>query len=140
MSAERDLKDQVLEARDGMVAISRWIDESEANRDRPQLEALLLRFLKIGEENGEMIAEIIGWTGQNPRKGVTSDLDRVLKETLDTAATALMAIESATGNQGKALPMLFDHIGTVFHRMQADPSYDLEIASDVKIDKALEAL
>lgn len=119
MSAARDLADAAVPTQQAMAEISRWIDESPANKGRAPLEALLLRALKIGEENGEMVANIIGWTGQNPRKGVTATLDEVIDEALDIAATALMFVESATGNRGAALPMYFDKIIMVRERMTA---------------------
>lgn len=89
------------------------------------------------EELGETVSEIIGMTGQNPRKGVTSDLEHVLKEGNDTALTILGANESATGNKGLALASFFEHVGVVHARMMQAPSTDT-VASTVKIDKFLE--
>lgn len=134
-----DFQDGMIDAQDSLTAISRWIDESPANVARPAVEATLLRFMKIGEEYGEMVAEIIGMTGQNPRKGVTSDLDKVIDEALDVALTALAAVEHATGNQCLAFGLLFNKIAKVDDRRLGLPSADA-VASDVQIDKALEAL
>jgi hypothetical protein len=137
MSADRDLKDDLLDARDGLVAISRWLDEAPVNAARTPLERMLLRTIKLAEENGEMVAEIIGLTGQNPRKGVTSDVDKVIAEALDTVVTGLGIVEHLTDNEGRAFGLLFEKLAKVHARMLALPSAD-EISSDVKIDKFLD--
>lgn len=127
------------DAQNRLQRLSAWLDESPANSGRAPLERLLLRFLKVAEENGEMVAEIIGMTGQNPRKGVTSDITKVIEEALDVAITALGAVEHATGNRGEAFALLFDKIAKVDARRQGLPSADA-VSSDVKIDKALDGL
>jgi len=137
MSATRDLQDDLLEAQQAIVAISVWLDDYPPNKAKDPLAAFLLRFMKVFEEAGEMVGEIIGMTGQNPRKGVTSDLEKVLDEACDVIITMLGAIETATQNQGEAFPRLFEKIEKVHDRMQALPSAD-EIPSDVKIDKFLD--
>ena len=48
---------------------------------------------KLAEEMGEAIADLVGFTGQNPRKGVTSSQDEMLIELADCALTALYAIQ-----------------------------------------------
>lgn len=131
---DEDRKD---DAQDHLTAVSRWIDEHNAHRT--PLEQLLLRMVKIPEEKGEMASEVIGMTGQNPRKGITSDIDKVIDEALDWAVTALGIVEHATGNQCLAFDLLFKKLEKIDARRQAAPSAD-EIPSDVKIDKALEKL
>jgi hypothetical protein len=118
-----------------LTMLSEWIDEHNAHRT--SLEQLLLRIVKIHEEKGEMAGEIIGMTGQNPRKGVTSDIDKVIDEALDWAVTALGIVEHATGNQTLAFGLLFEKLAKISARMEAAPSAD-EISSDVKIDKFLD--
>jgi NTP pyrophosphatase (non-canonical NTP hydrolase) len=87
-----------------LTALSLWIDESNAGRDR---EAVLWgRVSKIGEEFGEVIQALIGATGQNPRKGQTHTLADVCEELLDVAVTALAAHEHITEHQGLAIEML----------------------------------
>lgn len=139
MSADRDLKDDALEFRDHTTAISRWLDEAPVNAARTSLESTLLRAIKVYEEAGELAGEIIGMTGQNPRKGVTSDIDKVIGESLDGALSLIGFVEHLTGNQGRALGLLFEKQAKVHARMLGAPSAD-EIPSDVKIDKALEDL
>jgi hypothetical protein len=120
-----------------LVEISAWIDEhNEAETDTARL---LGRVIKAGKENGEMVAEVIGMIGQNPRKGVTSDAAHVEKEAFDLALTALGIVEHLRGNDGAALAGLCEHIEFVHGRMLGAPSTDA-VASDVKIDKALESL
>lgn len=111
MSGIRDLQDELPDAQGRLTDLSVWIDEG--NAEKPQREQTILRFLKIGEENGECMAEIIGWTGQNPRKGVTASLLDVMDEALDVAVTALGAVEHATGNNGEAFRLLFEKIAKV---------------------------
>ena len=70
--------------------ITDWLDAEhgcDLNRDA-------LRIMKVGEEFGEAIQAWIGYTGQNPRKGVTHSLADVRDELADVAITALVAIES----------------------------------------------
>jgi len=55
------------------------------------------RVAKIGEEAGEAIAQLILWTGQNPRKGQDPEaFTRLLDELADTAMTAIYAIQHFT--------------------------------------------
>jgi len=61
------------------------------------------RVCKVSEESGEVVAALIGVTGQNPRKGVTHTWDDVEEELYDVALTALAAIEHLRGNNGTAL-------------------------------------
>jgi hypothetical protein len=119
MSFDRALEDQAMDACEQVAEISRWIDCSPANLQRTEQEAFLLRSIKIFEEGGEMVAAIIGMTGQNPRKGVTHTFDDVIDEALDTALTALAFVESATGNVGESLPRLFAKVEKVHARMLA---------------------
>jgi hypothetical protein len=103
-------------AADKIAALSRWIDEAPANAARDPEAALWARVAKVGEEFGEAIQALIGVTGQNPRKGVTHTMDDVVAELLDTALTAVCAVEHITGNHGHALAELSMKIDAVYHR------------------------
>jgi hypothetical protein len=80
------------------------------------------RVAKVAEESGEAMSALIGFTGQNPRKGYSNTAEDVVKELLDVALTALCAIEhirdellllgAATTEQ-----MLADHITRVHNRL-----------------------
>lgn len=55
------------------------------------------RVSKVIEELGEAIAELISWTGQNPRKPQDSEaLGKLLAELADVSATAILAIQHFT--------------------------------------------
>ena len=54
------------------------------------------RLSKIAEELGEALQAFIGITGQNPRKGVYGSLDDVDNELVDTALTAILALQHFT--------------------------------------------
>lgn len=77
--------------------IDEWLDNGVASH-YPPLAQDWARVAKCTEESGEAIAELISWTGQNPRKG-DPDLEafpRMLKELADTALTAILAIQHFT--------------------------------------------
>jgi hypothetical protein len=73
-------------------AISHWIDTAPQNLARTPEELRWGRIAKIAEEAGEVVAAMIGATGQNPRKGVTGGMRDVERELLDVALTALAAV------------------------------------------------
>jgi hypothetical protein len=67
------------------------------------------RVSKVNEELGEAVNELIGITGQNPRKGFYGSHDNLIKELLDTCTTALYAVEHFT-KTGDTMSRLEDHI------------------------------
>lgn len=89
---------------DTLVALSKWLDAH--NADKPEALQMWERCGKVGEEAGEVVAALIGYMGQNPRKGVTHTKGDIIGELLDTAVTALGAVEHLTGNQGQAMHRL----------------------------------
>lgn len=101
-----------------LAALSDWIDTSPANAARDREAATWGRLAKITEEAGEVIAAFIGATEQNPRKGRTHDGTDVIKELLDVALTALCAVEHMTGNSGRSMGELSDHIRSVAGRAE----------------------
>lgn len=69
---------------------------SEKYQDQP-LAQDWARVAKVTEESGEAIAELISFTGQNPRKPQDSEAyERLLMELADTAMTAVYAIQHFT--------------------------------------------
>lgn len=102
-----------------LVNVSVWVDEANTDRDPEALS--WHRVTKIAEETGEVIEAMIGWTGGNPRKGVSHTIHDVIKESLDTAMAALGAVEHLTGNQGDALDMLDTHILAIAKRAGVGP-------------------
>src|SRR5690242_13592954 len=79
-----------------LLNLSVWLDDY--NGTKPRSTQLWERVGKVGEENGEVIAAMIGWGGQNPRKGHTHGSNDVEKELFDVAITALGAIISIHDN------------------------------------------
>ena len=71
-------------------------DVSEHYQEQP-LAQHWARVAKVQEELGEAIAELILWTGQNPRKSQDdSARRRLLLELADTAMTGIYAIQHFT--------------------------------------------
>lgn len=73
------------------VGVARdWLDAANGTgRDE-----LTMRLFKLVEEVGEVAAAWVGATGQNPRKGVTHQVEDVGAELGDVVMTALVAIAS----------------------------------------------
>jgi NTP pyrophosphatase (non-canonical NTP hydrolase) len=94
-----------------LVALSQWIDRN--NDHKPLQQQDWERTAKVCEEAGEVIAAMIGVTGQNPRKGVTHTVHDVIEELLDVVVTGLGAIEHLTGHSGVSLDLLDDKIHRV---------------------------
>lgn len=109
----------VLELAGTKVArLSAWVDR--ANRDRG--EALTWhRVAKCAEEAGEALSELLGMTGQNPRKGVYSDVGKLQEELLDVAVAALGAVEHLHGNTGVSMELLVSKIDRVHARAGLEP-------------------
>ncbi len=80
--------------REALDSLVKWLDESNL----VTREEIGLRVLKVCEESGEAAKAWIGFTGQNPRKGITHTKDEVIAELLDTALTALLAAQSVKGD------------------------------------------
>lgn len=59
-----------------------------------------MRLLKVTEEAGEAAQAYIGFTGQNPRKGITHDRGDVADELCDVIVTAMVALHSFTEMPG----------------------------------------
>ncbi|MFH8257740.1 MazG-like family protein [Streptomyces roseolus] len=99
--------------------VSAWIDQAPCNAGRNPEALLWGRVTKVGEEAGEVIAALVGATGQNPRKGQTHTLADVERELLDTAMTALAAVahlHARDPEPADVLALLDDHVLTVARR------------------------
>lgn len=101
-----------------LAALSEWIDRHNAHK--PEQQQLWERTAKVGEEFGEVVAEMILLTNQNPRKPAPDDehevRNRVIDELLDVAVTALGAVEHMIDNTGSSLAMLRFKIHLVHER------------------------
>lgn len=71
-------------------AMTEWLDEHNGFG----LNELTLRALKVTEEAGEAAAALIGYFGQNPRKGQRHTPTEVAEELADVVMAALVAIAS----------------------------------------------
>ena len=77
--------------------VDRWLDSEVAPGYQAQpLAQDWARVAKAAEEVGEAIDALIGFTGQNPRKGTYGSLDDLLKELGDVAVTGMFAIQHFT--------------------------------------------
>jgi phosphoribosyl-ATP pyrophosphohydrolase len=65
---------------------------------------------KVAEEAGEAIQAWGGFVGQNPRKGITNDVDKVIAELADTLVTAAVAIARLGGHPAMVVQ---EHIATM---------------------------
>lgn len=96
------------------AALARCIERLDAHLDRDVADTYQgqplaqdwARVAKVVEEAGEAVAELIGMTGQNPRKGVTSTLDDLLGELADVTLTGLYAIQHFTKDSDATLDLL----------------------------------
>lgn len=122
-----------------LTEISTWIDDHNTTDGTAAEEAehrLWGRTIKVGEEiaeasaaglpdagtallavlNGRLVESVIGYTGQNPRKGVTHTGADIDKELFDVALTALAARESRNGNDGTTLTAFAAHVEMLHRR------------------------
>lgn len=75
------------------VEVDRWLDTQVPHSYAVNMLAQdWARIAKVQEEAGEVVAAFIGATGQNPRKGITHDMNDVISELGDVAFTAILAI------------------------------------------------
>jgi hypothetical protein len=116
-----------------LARLSEWIDNSNKHRDA---EAVTWgRLAKIMEEGGEVIAAYIGYTGQNPRKGVTHSKEDVMDELLDVAVTALGAWEHLDGNEGNSGDALLVKLDSILNRANigAEPGHMMRAYGQEKL-------
>lgn len=80
--------------------IDEWLDENVSDIYKQQpLAQDWARLCKTGEELGEAIAELILYTGQNPRKGEHPEsYNKMLKEAAQMAFTGILGIQHFTKN------------------------------------------
>jgi hypothetical protein len=79
--------------------LDEWLDADTHPDYRAQpLAQDLARVAKAAEEAGEAISAFIGWTGQNPRKGVSDTRSHMLEEMVDGMLTFILGIQHFTKN------------------------------------------
>lgn len=94
--------------------VDEWLDRAVAPAYRHQpLAQDWARVGKVIEELGESIGALIGYTGQNPRKGITHERDDLLNELADTALTAVFAIQHFTKNTATTRAIIRDKLAAI---------------------------
>ena len=90
-----------IEVTEAIRRLDVWLDAevAESYRNQP-LAQDWARVGKVIEELGEAITDLIGYTGQNPRKGVTSTQEAMFDELADTIITGYLAIQHFTKDAG----------------------------------------
>src|SRR5215472_15033248 len=99
-------------------AVDTWLDDgcSQAYKDQP-LAQDWARTAKADEEQGEVIAELILATGQNPRKPQDpAARDRLLAELADRAVTSVFAIQHFTKDARQTLVIFLEAMGKAARR------------------------
>lgn len=91
---------EVLAEADPWPVIDRLVAWLDQNNGRSHNE-ITLRLLKISEEAGEVAQAWIGYTGQNPRKGVTHSAGDVADELCDVIVTAMVALGCVTDHPAR---------------------------------------
>ena len=86
-----------------------WLDSEVAPGYQAQpLAQDWARVTKAGEEVGEAIDALIGFTGQNPRKGTYGSREDLLKELGDIAVTGMFAIQHFTKSADETASVLMN--------------------------------
>ena len=85
---------------------------------------LYARTAKLMEECGEVMEAVIGYTGDNPRKGVYATTHDITSELCDVVLTALCALHSITGDQSMVAGKVNQRIAFVYDRMFSERNTD----------------
>lgn len=109
--------------------LSAWIDNSYPEEMIGTELHARRRIDKLMEEVGEVGQALGGWSGENPRKGITHTRDDVLDELLDVAITALGAYSALTRHEGDVLYALDLKLDFVLDRagLVPEPIVDAEL-------------
>jgi len=75
------------------------------------------RTAKLAEEVGEVMQAVIGWTGDNPRKGISHTDADIVNELCDVILTAMCALHSAVGDERAEAELINTHIAIVYGRL-----------------------
>lgn len=78
-----------------------------------------MQMLKLAEEYGEAVSAWIGYTGQNPRKGVTHSLDDVLDELADVAIAAMVGIQRLGADSAAVIGVKIAQMQGRYDRVEA---------------------
>lgn len=89
--------------------LDEWLDAnvSQVYKDQP-LAQDWARVSKVIEELGEAIQCLIGWSGQNPRKGIYSSHHDMVNELCDVIITGVLAVQHFTKDEPTTYKYLHD--------------------------------
>lgn len=73
---------------------------------------------KVGNEYGELLEAMEGYTGENPRKGVYATRADIINELLDCASAALCAVEFMSDDQGQSINRLIQRVTMQLKRLR----------------------
>lgn len=82
---------------DPLARIAELAEALDAHNGRGDVE-MSQQVLKIVEETGEAASAWLGYTGQNPRKGITHTRAELFAELADVATAALVTIARLGGD------------------------------------------
>ena len=106
------------ELHDDLNRLDQWLDYETTPEYRIQPLAQGWGAIgKIAEELGETVQAFIGATGQNPRKGITHDIDDVLEELADVVFSALCAMQHLTKDADQVDQILTDKLTRLLERI-----------------------
>jgi hypothetical protein len=103
---------EIWEVWEDIESLTQWLNDSNGFNDHE----MTLRIMKIGEEFGEVVNAHIGAIGQNPRKGFYATQQDVIKELCDVIVTAMVAMNSMTGDATISRGMLAAHMTHLIRR------------------------
>jgi NTP pyrophosphatase (non-canonical NTP hydrolase) len=83
-----------------------WLDRLNGASE----QETALRLMKLTEETGEVAQAYIGYTGQNPRKGITHTRHDVADELCDVIVTAMVALHRFAEDPAKHFAGKIQHI------------------------------
>lgn len=102
---------------ENVAVIDKWIDDGTSIAFKAdEVLALFGRVAKVSEECGEVMQALIGYTGQNPRKGISHTMDDIRKELADVILTALCAIHHTTKDSEHTMAIVLAKIAYVMER------------------------
>jgi NTP pyrophosphatase (non-canonical NTP hydrolase) len=98
--------------------IDRWLDSAVSDTYIHQpLAQDWARVGKVIEELGEVIRALIGFTGQNPRKGITHSRQEMLDELADTAITGILGMQHFTKDASETRQILQEKLKAIENRV-----------------------
>lgn len=100
--------------------VDAWLDAGVPSLYKEQpLAQDWARIAKVIEELGEAIEAMIGYTAQNPRKGMTHTRRDMLNELGDVVMTGILAIQHFTGDVSATRQIVRAKQDAIYARMKS---------------------